>query len=118
MREVVGHLQVVIRKFLVLFRIEHLEQRRRGIAPPVRAHLVDLVKHEHRVARTRDLHLLQYAAWHRANVGAPMPPDLGLVVNAAQREPYELPAKRAGNRLAKAGFPDPGRPDETQDRRA
>ena len=49
--EVEGHAQVVVREGEVLLRVQDLEQGRGRVAPEVRAHLVDLVEHDHRVAR-------------------------------------------------------------------
>ena len=53
LREVERAVDVVILERAVLLGIEHLEQRRRGIAAHVDAHLVDLVEHEHRVLGAR-----------------------------------------------------------------
>jgi hypothetical protein len=44
---------------VVLFRIEHLEQRRGGVAAVVHAHLVDLVEQEQRIAYAGLGHFLQ-----------------------------------------------------------
>ena len=46
----------------VLLGIEHLEQRRSGVAAEVRAELVDLIEHDHRVARAHALERLDHAA--------------------------------------------------------
>ena len=46
LREVEGHAEVVVAERRVLLRIEHLEQRRRGIALEAGAELVDLVEHQ------------------------------------------------------------------------
>src|SRR3712207_9488771 len=43
--------EVVVAERVVLRRVEDLEQRRARIAAPVRADLVDLVEHDHRVHR-------------------------------------------------------------------
>ena len=51
--EVQLDVQVVVAEAVVLRRVEHLEQRRRGVAAPVRADLVDLVQQDHRVHRAR-----------------------------------------------------------------
>ena len=44
-----------------------------------------------------------------------MAADLGLVVDAADRQPRELAAQRAGDRLAERGLADAGRADEAED---
>ena len=51
LREIERHVEVVILEGVVLLGIEHLEERRRGIAAHVDADLVDLVEHEHGVLR-------------------------------------------------------------------
>ena len=51
--EVEVHLQVVVAEGVVLGRVQHLEQSRRRVTPPVGADLVDLVQHDHRVHRPR-----------------------------------------------------------------
>ena len=52
-RQVEVDLDVVVAEGVVLLRVEHFEQRRRRIAAEVRAHLVDLVEQEQRVAARR-----------------------------------------------------------------
>src|SRR5437660_1723843 len=49
LRQVERYAEVVIRKRVVLRRIEHFEQRRGGVALERYAQLVDLVEQEHRV---------------------------------------------------------------------
>ena len=52
-REVELGIQVMIHKHVVLFRIEHFEQRRRRIAAEIHAHFVHFIQHENRIARSR-----------------------------------------------------------------
>src|SRR5438445_12898503 len=108
----------MIRRIAVLLRVEDLEQRRRWVAAPIGSHLVDLVEHEDRVARAGHFHLLENPARHGADVGPAMSTDLGLVVDATEREPDELAPQRPRNRLAEAGLADAGRPNDAEDRRA
>src|SRR5437588_10557774 len=105
----------MIRKVLVLLRVEDFEQRGRRVTPPVGADFVYLVQHEDRVARAGDFHLLKNASGHGADVGTPVATDLGLVVDATQRKPHELTSESARDRLAQAGLPHSGRTDEAQD---
>jgi hypothetical protein len=101
----------------VLLRVEHLEQRARRIAVEAAlAELVDLVEHEHRVLRLRAAQRLDDVAGQRADVGAPVAADLRLVVHAPERDPLELAARGARDRLAERGLADARRPDEAQDR--
>ena len=53
---------------------------------------------------------------HRADVGAAVAADLGLVADAADRDALELAPEGAGDRLAEARLADPGRADEAEDR--
>ena len=101
---------------MVLLGVEHLEQRRRRVAAEVVPQLVDLVEHEDRVVRARLLHALDEAAGQRADVGAPVAADLGLVAHAAERDADELAPQRARDRAAERRLADAGRPDEAQDR--
>ncbi len=114
--EVVGHGEVVVAEGEVLLRIEHLEQRRRRIAAVVGADLVDLVQHEDRVRGAGLVDALDDAARHRADVGAPVAADLGLVPDAAQRQPHELAVEGARDRAAERRLADAGRTHEAEDR--
>ena len=111
-----GQVEVVVAEGVVLRRVEDLEHRARRVAAEVGAHLVDLVDHEHRVARAGVAQRADDRAGHRADVGAAVAADLGLVADAADRDPLELAAERAGDRAAEAGLADPGRADEAEDR--
>src|SRR6266851_962916 len=86
------------------------------IAVETRAELVDLVEHHDAIARACLLNRLDDVAGQRANVGAPVPAYLGLVVHAAERHAHELPPERLRDALAERSLPDSGRADEAQDR--
>ena len=98
LREVEGHVEVVVAEGRVLLGVEHLEHRRGGVAPPVGAHLVDLVDHEERVVGRRVAQRADDRAGHRAHVGAPVAADLGLVAHAADGDALEAAPERAGDR--------------------
>ena len=100
---------------MVLRRIEHLEQRRRRIAAPVGAELVDLVEHDDGIHRAGVAQRAHEPAGQRADVGAAMAADLRLVANAAERHPDELPAGRSRDRFADRGLAGSRRPDQRQD---
>src|SRR5205823_10805299 len=55
-------------------------------------------------------------ARQRADVGAAVAADLGLVVHAAERDALELAPRGARDRLAERGLAHAGRADEAQDR--
>jgi hypothetical protein len=97
-------------------RIEHLEQRGRRIAAIVRAELVDLVEQDHRVHHLGASHRLDHSARHRADVGAAVSANLGLVAHATERHAHELPSHRACDRTAERRLAHAGRPNETEDR--
>ena len=88
-----------------------------GIALDAGAHLVDLVEHHHAVPRAGLADRLDDVARQRADIGAAVAADLGLVVHAAEADADECAAHGAGDRLAERGLADAGRPDEAQDRR-
>ncbi len=115
-RQIHVDLEVVVAERVILRRVEHLEQRRRGIPLEAGADLVDLVEHEHGVHRARLFERLDDSARDGADVGAPVPPDLGLVANPAQRDSDELAVHGPRNRVAERGLPDAGRADKAEDR--
>ena len=111
-------LEVVVAERVVLRRVQHLEQRRGRVAPVVRAELVDLVQQDHRVHGPGLADGAHDPAGQRADVGAPVAADLGLVADAAQRHPGELAAHGPGHRLAQRGLADAGRAGQRQHRAA
>ena len=116
LRQVEGDAEIVVAEGRVLLGVEHLEQRRGRIAVEAGAELVHLVEHHHRVARAGLADRLDDVAGQRADIGAAVAADLGLVVHAAEAEPRELAAGRARDALAERGLADAGRADEAQDR--
>ena len=84
LRQVEIDLEVMVVEGVVLFGIEHLEQRRRGIAAIVGAQLVDFIEQEHGVLAAGAAQALDDAARHRADVSAAMTADLGFITNSAQ----------------------------------
>ena len=93
-------LEVVITECVVLRRVEHLQQRARRVAAPVRADLVDLVEQHDGVHRARLSERAHDPSRTGPDVGAAVTADLGLVVDATQRDAGELAPERAGHRLA------------------
>src|SRR6185503_1208093 len=109
--------QVVVAEARVLLGVEHFQQRRRRVAVEAAlAELVDLVEHHHRAVGLCAADRLDDVARQRADVGAPVAADLGLVVHAAERDALELASRGARDRLAERGLADSGRADEAQDR--
>ena len=115
-RQIVVDLEIVVVERVVLFGVQHLEQGRRRIAAEIGTHLVDLVQQEQRVRGLRLPHRLDDLAGHRADVGAAVTADLGLVAHAAERHAHEVAAGRLRDRLAERGLAHAGRTDQAQDR--
>ena len=101
---------------MVLLGVEHLEERRRRVAPEVHRHLVDLVEEEDGVHGPRLLHELDDLAGERADVRAPVAADLGLVAHAAERQAHELAVQGLRDALRERRLADAGRAREAQDR--
>ena len=81
-------------------RIEDLEHRARRVAAPVRAHFVDLVDHEHGVARLGVAERADDGSGHGSDVRAPVAAELRLVADAPYGDADELASERLRDRLA------------------
>ncbi len=115
-REVERHVEVMVAEGEVLLRVEDFEQRGGGVAAEVRAELVNLVEHEDGVVGFGLADSLDDAAGERADVGAAVAADLGLVADAAEGDADEFPAERARDGAPERGLAGAGRPDEAEDR--
>ena len=92
MREIVGNLQVAIDERVILFRIQHLQQRGCRIPAVILPDLVDLIDHDQRVVHA-DLDVaLDQLSGHRADVRLAMAANLRLVRHAAYCHTHELAA--------------------------
>ena len=109
-------LEVVVTEGVVLRGVEHLEQGGRGVAPVVGPDLVDLVEEDDGVLRPRLDERTHEAAGLRADVGPPVPADLGLVPDATERDADELAPERPSDGLAEGRLADARRADEGEDR--
>ena len=116
--EVERDLEIVVLERVVLLGVEDLEEGRARVAPEVHPDLVDLVEHEHGVVRPGGLDVLDHPAGQGPDIGPAVAADLGLVVDAAEAHPDELPAHGPGHALAERGLAHAGRSDERQDRAA
>ena len=79
-----NQLKEIVMETLILLRIEHFQQGRGRVAMGIPAHFVDLVQHEDRVGGFGLLQVLDDPARHGTDIGLPVSPDLGLVMQAAQ----------------------------------
>src|SRR4029077_9907804 len=115
-REIDVDLEVMIAERVVLRGVEHLEQRRGGVALIADADLVDFVENETRIHGAGLLERLNDASGNGADVGPAMAADLRLVADAAEGNTHELPIHGARNRLAERRLARARRSDEAQDR--
>ena len=118
LREVEGHLEVVVREGAVLLRVEHLEQSCLGRSSPPCAELVDLVEEHHRVAALGLAQRRDDASRQGADVGAAVPAELGLVAHAAQGDAHERAPRGVGDALPEGRLAHARRSREAQDRAA
>src|SRR5579863_6176004 len=100
----------MIRKSVILFWIEHFQQRGGGISTEVHSDLVDLVHHEDGIVGTGLPDPLDDPAGERSDIGPAVAPDLGLVADSPKRDPDKLSAERARNRFSEGSLPHPGGP--------
>ena len=114
--QVVVDLDVVVGEGVVLLGVEHLQQGRSRVTTEVLAHLVDFVEQEERIAHADLGDALQDLARHRADVGAAVATDLGLVTHAAQGHAHELAVGGTRDGLTQRGLAHARRSDQAQDR--
>ena len=88
----------------ILFWVKHLEQSRSGVALEVLAHLVNLVKNNHRVATSTFHHGLDNASGHSTNVSTSVTTNLGLVMKTSKRDALILAVQCLGYRAPKRCF--------------
>ena len=112
--KIVGCIDEVIGEESILLGIEHFQQRGGRIAPEVSGKFVDLIEQDDRIGRLRLTHCRNDASRHGADIGAPMPADLGFVAHATQADSHEFATHRGGNRSTQTGLPDPWGACETQ----
>ena len=114
-RQIEIDFQVVVVERGILFRVQHLQQRRGRVATKVHRHLVHLVEQEQRVAHARPRQVLDNLARQRTDVGATVAAYLRLVAHTAQRHAHEGAVGGPGDRTAQGRLADAGRTDQAQD---
>src|SRR5205809_539085 len=107
--------QVMIHEPMVLFRVQHFEQRGRRVPAEIHAHLVHFIEHEDGVPRSGFLHHLNDLARKGADVGTPVAPNFRFVPYAAQRQPDKFPSGRVRDRPSQRSLAHAWRPDKAQD---
>ena len=84
---------------IVLLRVEHLEECRRGVTIVVSLrHLVYLVKDKYGIRRTRLGQTLDDTSGHSSYIGTAMSTNLCFVVQATERHTHILTLQRFGDR--------------------
>ena len=106
LREIIVQIEIVVAEGEILLGVEHFEQGRRGVATEIHAHLVDFIETEHRVVALDLFEALDDLSRQRADVGAPVAPDFGLIAHAPEREPDEVAVHRPCNRAGERCFAD------------
>ncbi|OQB89776.1 MAG: hypothetical protein BWX84_02267 [Verrucomicrobia bacterium ADurb.Bin118] len=101
---------------MVLRRIEHLQQGRRGIAPEIGADLVEFIQQDDRVAAFDPAEGLDDPPGQRADISPPVPADFRLVAHAAQGDAGKLAAEGIRHALAEGSLARARRAYQTEDR--
>src|SRR5579862_6351195 len=116
LRQVEGHVEIVVAEAEVLLRIERFQKRGARIAAEVATYLVDFVEHEDRIVGFSPTNALHDLARQSADVGTAMSANFSFIVNATQRQAHELASQGARNRFTQRGLADTRRAHEAQDR--
>ena len=115
MAQIKRHIDEMVVEGAVLLGVEGFQQSGRRVAPEVACQLVDLVqKHQGVRALGRD-HGGDDLAGHRADVGAAVAADLGLIPHAAEADADILAVQALGDGAGDAGLADTRRADEADD---
>ena len=114
--KVIRYIHIVIRKCIVLLRIEHFQKGTRRIAVVGGGELVDLVEYHDRVRNTALRDPIHDPAGHSPDIGPSVSPDIRLIPHTAEAHPDILSIQRLRDSLTDACLAGPGRSDEQEDR--
>src|SRR3990172_3374645 len=106
----------MVLKGRILSGIEDLQQSGGWVAVKTHAELVDFIQHEDGVSAAGLSDPLNNIAGQRPDVGAPMTPNVRLVVNSAKTLAHELTIHRPSDTLPEGGLAYSRRTDQAQDR--
>ena len=109
-------IEVMIRKGVILLRIEHFEQSRGGIPAEIGPDFVDLVEENDRITAFDASETLNDASGKRADISAAMAANFGFVMHATKGDAGEFPAQGVGDAFAQGGFSHTGRAYEAKNR--
>ena len=112
--KIIRQFHKVVAEVPVLLRVKHLKKRRRRVSVRVPGQLVHLVQQDERVLDTDLRQCRDDASRHGADIGFPVPADVGLIPHAAQRHTDILALHGAGNGCRDGGLADTGRADKAE----
>ena len=115
---IVRHVQKVIGKFLILFRVQQFQQGSRRVPAPIRTHFVNFVQQEHRVGAFGLADALDNAPRHRADIRPAVAADFAFVTHAAQRHTHEFAPQGPRNGFSQRRFAHTRRTRKAQHRPA
>ena len=104
----------MIPEILVLLTVQHFQHSGGGIAVSIRAHLVDLVQKDQRIAGACLYHSVYDTTGHSADVGLSVAADICLIPDTAQGYAYVIAAHSAGDGSRQGRLTDAGRADEAE----
>ena len=102
--QIIVHVQKVIMKCSVLFRVKHFEEGRGGVSLAVGTHLVYFVQDKYRIGGACLYQILDNPSWHGAHVGLAMTANLGFIMHATQRHTDVLTLQSSSNGTTQRGF--------------
>src|SRR3972149_4992561 len=95
----------MVLKGRILRGIEDLHQSGGRVALKTRAELIDFIQHEDGVSTAGLSNPLDDITRQRPDVGAPMTPDISLIVDPAKTLAHELTIHRPSDALPEGGLP-------------
>ena len=87
----------MVTKGMVLLRIQHLQKRGGRVTTEIRSHFIHLIQEEHGVHAACNLHAMDNATGHGADIGAAVAANFGFITNAAQGYAGKLAADSLSN---------------------
>ena len=105
----------MIHKFLVLLRVQHLQESAGRVSLERHANLVDLVQHDHRICRFYPFQALYDFTGHSSNIRPAVTLDLRLIPHPSDRKSEKLAIQCRSDGFANGGLPDPGRAYQADD---
>ena len=99
---------------LILFPVQHFQQRRAGVTPIVAAHFIHLIQKQDGIAAAGLGQSRHNPARHSADIGLPMTPDIRLIPDTAQRNSGHFPVQTSRNRISNGCFTYTGRANQAK----